>query len=532
MADNSSVPIPRPIASALAAIVVCILGLGLWTKIGQSRQSAKLAQLAHSQQEINSQVEKQVIILSRVVEAVTPAKPTQDWEANLASLESQVSDIARWPGNQIEASNFLNEAGKLVAGHNSRIEDGHLQRLNNVRWAAMAFDALYPPDDIKEEIDGVVERIEELTAAMPDGGCVELANRLQKEAGARSEKIHQRQLAEAKRLVQEFLASTQDANWETVLDSEALLAACEFLAEFKDADGHTVAEYQTICKECQERLLASHIGQQTAALEKRRDALNALEASQPALFESALNSLLGEVTTLRVALALEGHNRPELDTLEAGVRKKLTSIAAESARHEEDRQAKAVRDYQRWALQQIKEVERRNYATILAEVEEKLKTFKDPQTPVTWPLLEEWPSLRQKLERVATKPIKEAALSPEIQKAIYSACAKTVGWQYTDELAYLCVRDAMVKFLLPINPGQLEMPIQERYQRAFQQGWKSLDGREDQTHVAEKTVTVIKNPRATFWSLSNEDTAACVGLDFRVARPYHNSRRRIPGSPR
>ena len=40
-------------------------------------------------------------------------------------------------------------------------------------------------------------------------------------------------------------------------------------------------------------------------------------------------------------------------------------------------------------------------------------------------------------------------------------------------------RDAMVKFLLPIQTHLLELPLQERFNRAFQEGLKKLEGREE-----------------------------------------------------
>jgi hypothetical protein len=56
----------------------------------------------------------------------------------------------------------------------------------------------------------------------------------------------------------------------------------------------------------------------------------------------------------------------------------------------------------------------------------------------------------------------------------------------------------MVNYLLAINLSMLEMPVQERYQRAFQLGWKQLDGRDDQIYVAEQTAVTVKKPLRDF----------------------------------
>jgi hypothetical protein len=51
---------------------------------------------------------------------------------------------------------------------------------------------------------------------------------------------------------------------------------------------------------------------------------------------------------------------------------------------------------------------------------------------------------------------------------------------------------------LELNGTSAEMSIQERYQRAFQLGWKQLDGRDDQTYVAEQTAVTVKKSLRDF----------------------------------
>ena len=60
------------------------------------------------------------------------------------------------------------------------------------------------------------------------------------------------------------------------------------------------------------------------------------------------------------------------------------------------------------------------------------------------------------------------------------------------------VRQAMVNDLLPINFALLDLPVQERFQQAFQTGWKRLDGREDQTAVAKASALTIKKSLGAF----------------------------------
>jgi hypothetical protein len=69
------------------------------------------------------------------------------------------------------------------------------------------------------------------------------------------------------------------------------------------------------------------------------------------------------------------------------------------------------------------------------------------------------------------------------------------GWV---ETSYQEVREAMLSYLLPIDLMLLDLPVQERYQKAFQNGWKKLDGRQEQTEVAEQTAVIVKRSLRTF----------------------------------
>jgi len=89
--------------------------------------------------------------------------------------------------------------------------------------------------------------------------------------------------------------------------------------------------------------------------------------------------------------------------------------------------------------------------------------------------------------------IADASKANDVKEAVQKKIL--TGWEEQD---YKRVRDAMVNHLLAINLSMLEMPVQERYQRAFQLGWKQLDGRDDQTQVAEQTAVTVKKSLRDF----------------------------------
>lgn len=61
------------------------------------------------------------------------------------------------------------------------------------------------------------------------------------------------------------------------------------------------------------------------------------------------------------------------------------------------------------------------------------------------------------------------------------------------EITYRLHRDAMVKFLLPIQANLLEPPIYDRFIKAYEKGQKALESRdEDRLYLAKQALKVQK----------------------------------------
>jgi hypothetical protein len=218
--------------------------------------------------------------------------------------------------------------------------------------------------------------------------------------------------------------------------------------EVYEKDHDLGTEIAALRKNLHERMMMHQFKQQAVILKSRWSAMQKLQSHQPTVYESSLNLLLGDVMTARVALALEGIHQPLYDELESDLRRAAMSIAVQTVKGQEERQAKARRDYQKWALTEIKSFE---------------NTF----------------------QAIANKADEEASLWKRDHG----------GWV---ETSYQEVREAMLSYLLSIDIMLLDLPVQERYQRAFQNGWKKLDGRQDQTEVAEQTAVIVKRSLRTF----------------------------------
>ena len=67
--------------------------------------------------------------------------PTE-WESRLAELESKASSPELWPANLDEAEEFIDDLGRLIGGLSPLAEANYFPRLAELRWSAIAFEAL------------------------------------------------------------------------------------------------------------------------------------------------------------------------------------------------------------------------------------------------------------------------------------------------------------------------------------------------------------------------------------------------------
>lgn len=408
-------------------------------------QSHDLAAMTKSQQATSKRIEQQTAVLNQVLGAIPLVPMPPDWEGRLAAVEAQVTDTNRWPKDAAEARHFLEQTSGLVKDVPAWAETRYLSRLNAVRWAAMAFAALEPDSGTAQQ--QIVDQLNALANARPEAGSADLEQELKKTADSRATEIKKTRLTEAIQQADQYLAAKMNDKEASTGAGPDILSVYEFLGlHAKNADRGSEIRY--LRKRLRERMIERQAEEQASALRTRWQKVRGLKNKQPRVYETAANMLLGEVTTARVALAIDGVEKSDYDGLESEIRRELTEIAARTARRQEERQAKAIREYQRWALGQIKSAERR-LADASAQADKNARVLK----------------------------------------------ADNGGW--SDE-RYKEVRDAMVKYLLPINLALLDLPVQQRYQRPFQDGWKRLDGREDQTYVAEQTVKTVKKSLRDF----------------------------------
>jgi hypothetical protein len=182
-------------------------------------------------------------------------------------------------------------------------------------------------------------------------------------------------------------------------------------------------------------------------------------------------------------------------------------LLEEAGRKQQEQFASKQRAYQGWALEQLRPFDPDNdkgwhYDAALRRINEKLASFRSPQSETEWDVLVEFPGAENVLTKTLGlsssffRDVEGGHLTVEKQTAIYKAASSTLGWtnNVNIELAYLVVREAMIKYLVPINVSLLDPPVAQLYQKAFSAGWEKLEGRDDQLEVAKGTARVRKKP--------------------------------------
>ena len=243
-------------------------------------------------------------------------------------------------------------------------------------------------------------------------------------------------------------------------------------------------------KNIRQKVLENSLIEQLGKIKKQLDKTKLIQNSNVKI--NSLGNILENLAKIQVDLETEedwSNVSKEIvarvKQLSADGEKEIENITLEKEKEKEKEYLTKLRKYQEWALGQIEEFYDKkkgwNYDNTLPWVRVKLTEFKNPKGASDFTLaFEVSPGLKTLMEQ-KLKINLQGDLSLGKQKEIYEKAAATVGWnQNIDiEIAYMIHRDAMVKFLLPIQTHLLELPLQERFNRAFQEGLKKLEGREE-----------------------------------------------------
>ena len=172
----------------LFSVLLLLLGMVSWSIWTQNKLVGKIA----------------------AMENTLSGKMSSEWEDRLKKLEAQVADSNRWPKDTNETQQFHDEVSELVTGLPAWLEVKYLPRLSVVRWAAIAFNHLYPAQNSDGSLNdlGLAEEIHHWAEVKPDGDVAGLDKKLQDKAN----EVEKQRIEQAIQWAREYLdgkANTQ-----------------------------------------------------------------------------------------------------------------------------------------------------------------------------------------------------------------------------------------------------------------------------------------------------------------------------------
>lgn len=403
-------------------------------------------------------------------------------EQQLKGLEASLNDPNQWPKDAAAAEKIRQSLDDIVRGLSPGATEKALPQMARLNWGVEALwctrtDANAPPEQL-EETQAIIK---EVLDRQPRGQFPDIQKELESRLIAIQPQIRAFQIKQLLGRASRALEGKDDA--ASVFSS---------LDEFRG--DQEVAE---ILPKLRQKVVEKTGMERIEGFEK--NLAKARSFSDDRVRQVSLLAVQEGVLRLLVDLELDDVAPPEVLKRSKHVLAQCDKEVLALAAKQQDENAKKVRRYQAWALEQIRKFDGPNgwyYDVTLPWGEKELRKFGDATEDANWELFETFPSTRKLVEEkleIDLSETKGPRLTVAQQKTIFNNLGG-VTWKgsINTEIAYRATRDGMVKFLLPIQPHLLDPPVSQLYHETFSKGWKKLEGRDDQLFVAQQSAVVQK----------------------------------------
>jgi hypothetical protein len=392
-----------------------------------SENASRAQQLQTELSRVRTHIDQQSALISRALGKIVPLPVPDDVEGKLSELETMLSAPSAWPPDRPAVEKHFNDLGLLLDDLPTWIQEEMFPRIVPIRWGLDALWYLRATADDDEARLALLDSLESLQRNQPRGAAPAIARQV-----AAS-------IVEIEREIREADEATSRETLAAGLSSDAtldeMLAALDILADEGAAESseqlgqleRSIAFYvfndslsQLDTQLTQARALSDET-LKLAALSRARDAMIELQLriASAKLEDPQLEAGLLETTITTNLEAFGDRLAKTLDELQA----------AAGQRH-----AHAVREYQVWALEQIKHV--RPYDEIQQIELNKIPSTTDRNNP--------FGSLRQ----VAV------------------------------ETAQQILREEMVNSLSKIDVGLLDVAVSEWFRKVYSERFDRLNDEE------------------------------------------------------
>lgn len=322
-----------------------------------SQSSDLQEQFVHVSEKVNDfsrYLQNQTALIAHITGELVPLQMPPGWEEELGRLEAIVLDQRVRPRTATAAGTFLQNVRDLIAATPPWAQPYYLERLANLRWAALVFDEtnrtllLAQPislEHIQEHFDSLIE-LEAIAPASHDQAVMEhlrhYSERIYSDSGT---SLRDASVTKARELLKK--EAKQDA---PVND---FLSALGWLERLDDDD----SEVRDLKVEVTQRLTEIETLRHVDQVRKRYENLKRTAANDPELLEHGTRLLVSDLGAARGRLAFEELQIPSLDTLYKAMEDALLELQSVAFDKEVDRRDQAIIRYQRWALQTITSTE-------------------------------------------------------------------------------------------------------------------------------------------------------------------------------
>ncbi|MDX2227521.1 MAG: hypothetical protein SFY92_10600 [Verrucomicrobiae bacterium] len=407
---------------AILLIAVLVIQLKQQSQLDALQQR----QVKENVAEIKNAVQQQTAVIHRALGKVISVELPDSLIKKLGALETRVTDKKSWPKDAVETDAMLTELRDLVRQIPPWAEEDLLPRLNALRWGISGIVLIVRSQTVTNEVlADFLDSVDTALEAKPTGASELVASQLstiQGKAKAQSDSFRRdNAIADAERLIKDGGTATE------FFEVQERLSEWAASPEFKERVGRLQHDVKA-------RALLDDTVKFTASVDKSLSRVR----SEPSLVvrQISLGQLLDSVVSQRQMLA-ENQDAPEsLDRKLAELSAQIDKVIQAEAKDQIAEQEKKLRNYQGWALGQIRKF---NDDMLIAEKADK--------------------------------------------------------GMFINSADYTRIKNNMVNYLVPISVGLLDPAVARLYNEAFERGWKQLDGKDQkylQTEVAKKEAVVEK----------------------------------------
>jgi len=404
-------------------------------------------------------------------------------ERKLKAMEILLNDPGQWPQKPDQAETIRQNLDGIVQTLPPSAAERILPQLVRLNWGVEALWNLHTQAHAEaDNLDAAHATLNEFMDRYPRGYFKELHKELVARVSRLESQLRQFRL-------KQLIARTKRA-LENKEDAAAVYSSLE--------EYHSEKQVAALLQQLRVKVLEKTGSERIASLEKTLNQTSVLADER--VRHVSLVTVQDGLVRLLVDLQLEKGAPKEVINKATAVLAECDKELLALAGRQQKENAKKLRRYQAWALDQIRKFDSPqgwHYDVTLPWVVAQLKTFGDATNDADWQPFQEFPSIIQLVQEkvgVDLSRMKDGMLPAAKRKEIYNEAWRTIGWKNDIhmEIAYRATRDGMVKFLLPIQPQLLDPPVAQLYQQAFSKGWQKLEGRPDQLFVAEQSAQVAK----------------------------------------